>query len=566
MINFVKHAKENYINLVKPNFIKNRFDIMFNNEYELLTITKGMEKYYVPVHKYGDTIRLGIYLTPIPQEIFNKLVEFIFRYYKDVNNIKIVHSLNSYEGISQNSNYVIDLPKTEEEYLSSLGKKTRLHIKQYIKYIHRDFEVDLKIFDREIPTKIISKYYKFKQETIGHKYKETEQDYLKNYDITKAIVLYLNKKICAISLISEFPDKKSKNVYYENFSYDKNYSKYSLGTLITYYTIKYLIENNYDKFYLGGGDYLYKKNLSTRQFITYDGIIKRKLKPKIKQKIKFIIEKILSIKEDDSFYYLNLMGFRIKNRKIRQNCPLEINKDTKCLIVAPHPDDEIIGAGALMIKYSNNFDCICMCSSGISDKNDIKEAKHKSDIRVLEFNNVMKTVGIKNYWIFEFYGMYNHFDKQMLANIYEYCKVLDLKQYDYIFLPHPKDGHHEHRFVTNKLFPQIVKRIGYNTNTKIVYYEVWADMKEPNVFFDTSQDGFLFGNDCSKKYQFSNSKLLGTNNYSLIEWKYEILSMYKSQWEKDNMFIIQSLRTKCINNGQNPIWRFKVIPIEKYIK
>ena len=564
MINFIKKNKNELIKNVKPNFIKNRFDYMCNGAYELVEITENNEKYYIPLHLYGDTVRPGIYLTQISQKSFDALIEFIFNYYKDVNNIKIVHSLNSYNGISQSSNYVIDLPETEDEYLALLGKKTRLHIKQYIKYIHRDFEVDFKVFDKDIPTNIISEYYRFKKETIGHQYKEPEQEYIRNYSVTKVLVLYLNKKPAAISLIAELPDNENPNVYYENFSYDKTYSKYSLGTLITYYTIKYLIENNYKKFYLGAGDYLYKKNLSTRKFITYDGIIKRKLK--FSHKLKKIKNLIFSVSNTSDFRILNILGIRIKFRKPRTNCPLEINEDTRCLMVAPHPDDEIIGAGGLMIKYSNNFDCICMCSSGVSDDDDIEEAKHKSDVRIAEFNKVMETVGIKKHWIFEFYGTYFRFDKQMMDKIDDYCNVLDLKQYDYIFLPHPKDGHHEHKFVTNKLFPKIAKKNGYNPDTKIVFYEVWADMKNPNVFFDTSKDGYLYGKDCAKQYQNANSKLLGTNDYTLLDWKYEILSMYESQWQNESMFIVQSMRTKCLNNGQNPIWRFKVVSFDKYIK
>ena len=285
-----------------------------------------------------------------------------------------------------------------------------------------------------------------------------------------------------------------------------------------------------------------------------------------KKQFKFYKKLILKIAQEQIYKAIKLFKNIFTPNRYETNCLLEINKDTRCLMVAPHPDDEIIGAGGLMIKYSNNFDCICMCSSGVSDDDDIQEAKHKSDVRIAEFNKVMETVGIKNHWIFEFYGTYFRFDKQMTDRIDEYCSVLDLKQYDYIFLPHPKDGHHEHKFVTNKLFPKIANKIGYNPNTKIVFYEVWADMKDPNVFFDTSKDGFLYGKDCSKQYQSANSKLLGTNDYSLLDWKYEILSMYESQWQNESMFIVQSMRTKCLNNGQNPIWRFKVVSFDKYIK
>lgn len=292
---------------------------------------------------------------------------------------------------------------------------------------------------------------------------------------------------------------------------------------------------------------------------------KNVIKVNREKNLKYLKKNILRFAQNNRFWYVKFFGNIIKIKKASKNCLIKITNDTRCLMIAPHPDDEIIGAGALMIKYSNNFDCICMCSSGVSDDDDIEEAKQKSDIRIAEFNRVMERVGIKNHWIFEIFGTYFRFDKEMMGMLDDYCKVLDLKQYDYIFLPHPKDGHHEHKFVTNKLFKKIAKKIGYNPNTKIVFYEVWADMKNPNVFFDTSKDGYLYGKDCAKQYQYANSKLLGTNENSLLDWKYEILSMYESQWQKESMFIVQSMRTKCLNNGQNPIWNFKVLNIKNIL-
>lgn len=553
-IDFIKEHKDDLIKLVTPNFIKNRFDIMFRDNYELLEVFDDNTKIYIPIYILNDSVRLGVYLTKISEEKFQSIINFIFNNLPQINYIKISQSLVSHPQLTKQNNWIINLPKTEDDYLSSLGKKTRLHIKQYFKYIERDFKVRFEVYEKDIPTTIVSKYFKFKKETIGYKYKEPEQEYLKNYNVTKAYVLYLNEKIAAVSFIAEILDENSKEVYYENFSYDKSYLKYSLGTIITYYTIKSLINDGVEKFYLGSGDYLYKKNLSNEKLVTYDGFIKR-------NKIK---TKLFDFKQDATFYYFNLCGLKVKKRKNKANCPLEINKDTKCLMVCPHPDDEMLGAGALMIKYSNNFDCICMCSSGLANGKGIEWAKQNSQTRINEFHKVMDTVGIKNRWIFDIYGN-PRFDKEMDALFEDYCNLLELSKYDYIFLPHPKDGHHEHRYITNKLFKRIAKKVGINPDSKIVFYEVWSDMKNPNVFFDTSSDGRLYSKYGFKEFQPANSKLFGTTKESLLAWKYKILSIYESQWQDSTMFAIQTMRTKCLNN-KNPIWRFKVVDIKKYIR
>ena len=555
-IDFVKKDKDKLVKLVRPNFIYNRFDERFHNQYELIKISMSAKSYYVPLRVDVHTAKLGLYMTKLPQEAFDKLIEFVFLMYDKVDFIEIKHSLNAHNNLVSGNQWTIELPSSEEKYMSSLGKKTRLHIKQYFKYIERDFEVKFKTYDKDIPTDVVNAYYKFKKETLNHTYTMPEQEYLKEFYVTKAHTLYLNNKIAAISFICELED--SKDVYYENFSYDKILSKYSLGTIITYYTIKKLIEDGRSNFYMAGGNYLYKQNLSTRLDTSYNGIIKR-------TKGKHLLRRaIFQTGQNDEFYFLRLFGSKIKKRKYKENCPLEINENTKCLMVCPHPDDEILGAGALMIKYSNNFDCLCMGSSGVATSE--ISAKDRSQVRIKEFNHVMDTIGIKNHWIFETYGT-PRFDRQMDTHFSEYCEVLkNLKDYDYIFLPHPSDGHHEHRYITNKLFKKIAKKIGINPNTKIVFYEVWKNMNNPNVFFNTSKDGLLYSKNGIKKYQNSYSKILGTTDETLLELKYRILSLYESQFSKTSLFVVQTTRNKSINNGANPIWRFKVTPMKKYLK
>ncbi len=555
MIDFVKTNKEALKKLVNPNFIYNRFDKFYNNQYELIKIEANNKEYYVHLHVEAYTVKLGLYMTKLPQEVFEALINFVFKMYKNVDFIEIKHSLNYHNMLKSANQWTIELPNSEEEYISSRGKKTRLHLKQYFKYIEKDFNVEFKTFENDIPTEIVSAYYKFKKDTLNHTYKLPEQEYLKEFQITKAYVLYLDNSISAISFVSSTDD--SKEAYFENFSYNKKLSKYSLGTIIAYYTIKKLIEEKYKTFYMAGGNYLYKKNLSTKVNKTFSGTITR-------QKGKHILKrKLFQFGQSDSFYFLRLLGLKLKKRKKKENCPLEINQNTKCLMVCPHPDDEILGAGALMIKYSNNFDCLCMGSSGVATP-DIN-AKDRSQLRIKEFNEVMDAVGVKNRWIFETYGK-PRFDSQMDGHFEEYCEVLkNLKDYDYIFLPHPQDGHHEHRYITNKLFKRIARKVGINADTKIVFYEVWADVKNPNVFFDTSKDGFLYSKKGFKKYQNANSKLLGLGNETLLNLKYKILSMYDSQWRYNSMFSVHTTRTKCLNNGKNPIWKFRVEKIGRYL-
>ena len=150
-----------------------------------------------------------------------------------------------------------------------------------------------------------------------------------------------------------------------------------------------------------------------------------------------------------------------------------INKDTKCLVIAPHPDDETISCGGMMLKYKNNFDCAVLASAG-ADK-DKKIAEKIANTRIKEFNSVMKKIGLKNHWIFKTCGIPPMY-KEIRKNLRDYYKALNTKQYDYIFVPHPDDNHREHKYISRHIIKRILRHNGYKKNLKICYYGVWTPL------------------------------------------------------------------------------------------
>lgn len=193
---------------------------------------------------------------------------------------------------------------------------------------------------------------------------------------------------------------------------------------------------------------------------------------------------------------------RIVNQKVKllQNPDIELNSSKGGgILVCPHPDDEIIGAGGLLIKYPDKIDVLCISSSGV-EYNGLT-AKQRSNIRIKEFNTVMDKLGVKKRWIFETYGN-PPFVEQIEKHFDEYMNVIDFSKYDYIFLPQPKDGHPEHRFITNNLVKRMMEQSAPKPTVKIIFYEVWQAISEPNFYLNID------------------------NN---MEKKLEILNMYSSQ-------------------------------------
>lgn len=195
-----------------------------------------------------------------------------------------------------------------------------------------------------------------------------------------------------------------------------------------------------------------------------------------------------------------------------------IKPEYKCLIIAPHPDDESIGCGGIMAKYGSQIDCICINSSGVKYKTDTKEASEIADERISEFHSVMSFFRIAHHWIFKIWGNPPHFDK-IMAHTSEYLRTLDFKKYDYIFVPDRMDGHREHRFLTNYFIPQLIKKSRYNKRSKIVFYGVWSTVTGPNYFEDISQvidkkvDGILLYKSRTKNVDNYAMRIKGLNYY-----------------------------------------------------
>lgn len=194
------------------------------------------------------------------------------------------------------------------------------------------------------------------------------------------------------------------------------------------------------------------------------------------------------------------------------------DKNTKCLIISPHPDDETIGCGGIMAKHPNNFDVVCINSSGVKYPWDTESADKIADTRIAEFNSVMKFLGIKKFWIFKIFGKPPMFDR-IIKNKKNYLNVLNFKKYDYIFVPDWFDAHREHRFLSQNFIPKLMRKNGYSRHTKIVFYSVWATLDTPNYFEDISeyiqkkQQAILLYKSRTKNSDNYSTRITGLNYY-----------------------------------------------------
>jgi LmbE family N-acetylglucosaminyl deacetylase len=150
----------------------------------------------------------------------------------------------------------------------------------------------------------------------------------------------------------------------------------------------------------------------------------------------------------------------------------------RCLLLAPHPDDELIGCGGTLLLHAEKFDVLCPASSGMRRAGQTPE--ENSRVRVEDFNRIMREIGVNRHFIFAYWRNSRclEFYPTMLE---EYLRCVNTADYDYIFLPHAEDNHPDHQYIS-VLLCEMIRRQGAKSALKLVFYEVWSPLRAPNAY------------------------------------------------------------------------------------
>lgn len=150
---------------------------------------------------------------------------------------------------------------------------------------------------------------------------------------------------------------------------------------------------------------------------------------------------------------------------------LNIWSSEKILVLAPHPDDESIWCGGLLLKYPNQCDVVVLtngCYGGLpwESMNSVVATRKKELIAAMRF------CGVKSYqflWI----------EDGKLNENFSLFAHLKIDQYDTIFIPAPEDDHIDHSCVYGFL-----SRMKHNA--RIFWYEVWSTLNKPSHYLNIS--------------------------------------------------------------------------------
>ena len=153
--------------------------------------------------------------------------------------------------------------------------------------------------------------------------------------------------------------------------------------------------------------------------------------------------------------------------------PLEISDNDRILIIAPHPDDECIGAGGLLALYHGRCE-IWVMTDGRQGQGD-RTSEEERTIRKNEFEDEMRILDISSY---RFWGYADGTLMQQKGCFDD--KRLD--RFSKIFVTGLNDNHADHMAACRYLADALRKQ--GNDSAEVYVYEVHAMLQTPTHFLD----------------------------------------------------------------------------------
>lgn len=154
-----------------------------------------------------------------------------------------------------------------------------------------------------------------------------------------------------------------------------------------------------------------------------------------------------------------------------------IKESDNILIVSPHPDDETIGCGGIMLMYGDKIDVLLMTDGKAGISSSFSDYKNIVSVRRDEFEKVMKIANIRAYFFLDM-------PDGNLGKIHNGLSKIDFSIYQYIFVPNKWETHIDHK-ATYKLITKLKCRQKFKA--RIIQYEVWTSLRNPCIFVDISK-------------------------------------------------------------------------------
>ena len=165
-----------------------------------------------------------------------------------------------------------------------------------------------------------------------------------------------------------------------------------------------------------------------------------------------------------------------------------LKSNSKVLVVAPHPDDEVFGVGGTLLRRKADGATVAwLIMTGITSAIGWSEEKIKQ--RADEINRVTAFFGFDE--VFELNFPTTLLDNMPLKNLVSgISNIFEIFEPEEVFVPHPSDVHTDHRMVFNAVascakwfrYPSIKRVLAYETLSETDFGLSIENGFRPNVF------------------------------------------------------------------------------------
>jgi LmbE family N-acetylglucosaminyl deacetylase len=165
----------------------------------------------------------------------------------------------------------------------------------------------------------------------------------------------------------------------------------------------------------------------------------------------------------------------------------------KVIVVAPHPDDEVLGVGGTLLRRkAEGAQVAWLIITSISIENGFNAEKVKQ--RAEEIKCIKKLIGFDS--LFELNFPTTQLDRIPMSELVaEISGVFKLFEPNEIFVPHPADVHTDHGVVFNATagctkwfrYPSVQRVLAYETLSETDFSLGATQRFRPNVFIDIEQ-------------------------------------------------------------------------------
>lgn len=149
---------------------------------------------------------------------------------------------------------------------------------------------------------------------------------------------------------------------------------------------------------------------------------------------------------------------------------------SKVIVLAPHPDDEVLGCGGVIRKHveSGDFVTILFLTDGRWGKKPNEEPHHVAELRQREAISASRILGTAET---VFLGREDGCLTADKETIDEVQKIIISRQPNIVYAPHPFEPHRDHQ-ATYEIAETVLR--GINFKGSLMLYEVWKPI-EHNV-------------------------------------------------------------------------------------